>query len=287
MLNKLSKTVLSALIMLLAVSSSAMPVFALTSDLQYDFATENEEEFYNRGETNINYNGAVPDYLHDIYDLTPQTVYDSEYSATIITPESLAQTPITNSPTNAPIGNYSTAPAQTTGTAQGTGTTGESVAASDPNMNIASYPDYYNEETPQYPITTIEEVRGNDGSIGTLKIPKIGLSVTAYDGDTYAAMAKGIGHISSTSCWNSTVGLVGHNRGANDYFGKLKNLKPGDEMTYSTKLGTRTYTVHEVVRISETDWSKLQYTSDNRLVLLTCVEDVPSQRLAVICVEKR
>jgi LPXTG-site transpeptidase (sortase) family protein len=287
MLNKLSKTVLSALIMLLALSSSAMPVFALTSDLQYDFATENEEEFYTRGETNINYNGTVPDYLHDIYDLTPQTVYDSEYGATIITPELPTQTPITNAPTNAPVDGYTATPTMTAGTAQSTGTAGENAATNDPNLNVAAYPDYYNEETLQYPITTIEEVRGSDGSIGTLKIPKIGLSVTAYDGDTYAAMKKGIGHISSTSCWNSTVGLVGHNRGANDYFGKLKNLKPGDEMTYSTKLGTRTYTVHEVIRISETDWSKLQYTSDNRLVLLTCVEDVPSQRLAIICVEKR
>ena len=142
-------------------------------------------------------------------------------------------------------------------------------------------------ETPQYPLTTIEQVRQEDGSIGTLKIPAISLNVTAYDGDTFAAMKKGVGHIASTSCWNGNVSLVGHNRGTSNYFGKLKKLKPGDEMSYTTKLGTRTYVVDSVSKISDTDWSKLQYTSDNRLTLITCVEDVGSQRLCVQAVEKR
>ena len=71
------------------------------------------------------------------------------------------------------------------------------------------------------------------------------------------------------------------------HFGKLKKLKPGDEMSYTTKLGTRTYVVDSVSKISDTDWSKLQYTSDNRLTLITCVEDVGSQRLCVQAVEKR
>ncbi len=136
-------------------------------------------------------------------------------------------------------------------------------------------------------MTTIEQVRQEDGSIGTLKIPSISLNVTAYDGDTFAAMKKGIGHIASTSCWNGNIGLVGHNRGTSDYFGKLKKLKPGDEMSYTTKLGTRTYVVDSVSKISDTDWSKLQYTSDNRLTLITCVENVGTQRLCVQAVEKR
>jgi LPXTG-site transpeptidase (sortase) family protein len=100
-------------------------------------------------------------------------------------------------------------------------------------------------------------------------------------------MKKGLGHIDSTSAWNSNVGLVGHNRGTNDYFGRLKELKAGDEMTYTTSLGSRTYTVQSVERISDTDWSELQPTEDNRLTLITCVEEVPSQRLCVTAVEKQ
>ena len=109
-------------------------------------------------------------------------------------------------------------------------------------------PDYtYNEDYFQYPTTDVSEVRdSSDGSIGTLRIPEIDLKVTAYDGDTYEAMKKGVGHIASTSAWDGNIGLVGHNRGSNDYFRKLKNLELGDEITYKTKLGTREYDINGI-----------------------------------------
>jgi LPXTG-site transpeptidase (sortase) family protein len=100
-----------------------------------------------------------------------------------------------------------------------------------------------------------------------------------------AAMKKGVGHIDSTSSWNSNRGLVGHNRGANTHFGKLKNLVVGDEITYSTVLGTRTYVVTTVKKIAANDWSYLQYTTDNRITLITCVEDQPQYRLCVQAVQ--
>ncbi len=81
--------------------------------------------------------------------------------------------------------------------------------------------------------------------------------------------------------------LLHHNRGSSGYFQKLKNVSEGDEITYTTTLGTRNYIVQSVGRISETDWTKLEYTNDNRLTLITCVEDVPNQRLCVQAVEKR
>ena len=149
------------------------------------------------------------------------------------------------------------------------------------------FPVFSSLTTPQYSLTPIEDVRNKDGSIGTLKIPKIGLTVTAYDGDTFEAMKKGIGHIVSSSCWNSNIGLVGHNRGVNDYFGKLKDLKTGDAMTYTTTLGTRIYTVVFAGEIANNDWSYLQYTTDNRLTLITCVADHPEYRYCVQAVEKK
>ena len=77
------------------------------------------------------------------------------------------------------------------------------------NTNNVVYYANNEEQKLQYPLTTIEQVRKSDGSIGTLKIPSVKLTVTAYDGDTYAAMKKGIGHISSTSTWNGNAGFVG------------------------------------------------------------------------------
>ena len=271
------------------------PAYALDSDLSYDFITENEEEFVIVGESNINISGQIPDYLYDIYDIFPQTVYDSEYGSNVVTPREPILNHNTYAPANAPNANeYIQSPSGlVTGITTGGGTSGSytgnisSGGYIENNNNYNSMPDYtYNEDYFQYPITDVSEVRdSSDGSIGTLRIPEIDLKVTAYDGDTYEAMKKGVGHIASTSAWDGNIGLVGHNRGSNDYFRKLKNLELGDEITYKTKLGTREYEVTFIGRISETDWSRLQYTDDNRITLITCVEDVPDKRLCVQAVE--
>lgn len=271
------------------------PAYALDSDLSYDFITENEEEFVIVGESNINISGQIPDYLYDIYDISPQPVYDSEYGSNVVTPREPVLNHNTYAPANAPNANeYIQSPSGlVTGITTGGGTSGSytgnisSGGYIENNTNYNSMPDYtYNEDYFQYPITDVSEVRdSSDGSIGTLRIPEIDLKVTAYDGDTYEAMKKGVGHIASTSAWDGNIGLVGHNRGSNDYFRKLKNLELGDEITYKTKLGTREYEVTFIGRISETDWSRLQYTDDNRITLITCVEDVPDKRLCVQAVE--
>lgn len=271
------------------------PAYALDSDLSYDFITENEEEFVIVGESNINISGQIPDYLYDIYDISPQTVYDSEYGSNVVTPREPVLNHNTYAPANAPNANeyIQSQSGLVTGITTGGGTSGSytgnisSEGYIENNTNYNSMPDYtYNEDYFQYPITDVSEVwDSSDGSIGTLRIPEIDLKVTAYDGDTYEAMKKGVGHIASTSAWDGNIGLVGHNRGSNDYFRKLKNLELGDEITYKTKLGTREYEVTFIGRISETDWSRLQYTDDNRITLITCVEDIPDKRLCVQAVE--
>ena len=265
-----------------------VPAYALDSDLSYNYKTENQEEFVIVGKSNINIQGEIPDYLRDIYDVSPQTVYDSEYGANVVEPNAPSINNTTYAPTNAPINSYTQSPnSLITGTAYGGGTSGSYTADISSDGYVTNeIPEQIYDEVLQYPLTTIEQVRNSDGSIGVLRIPEIGLTVTAYDGDTFTAMKKGVGHLASTSCWNGNIGLVGHNRGTNDYFGKLKKLDIGDEMTYTTKLGTRTYVVKSITKIADTDWSKLQYTSDNRLTLITCVEDVGDQRLCVQAVQK-
>ena len=285
------------LLFLFSAVGFCVPAYALDSDLSYNYKTENQEEFVIVGKSNINIQGEIPDYLRDIYDVSPQTVYDSEYGANVVEPNAPSINNTTYAPSNAPINSYTQSPSSLiTGAAYGGGTSGSYTAdiSSDgyvtneiPEMAYdGEIPEQVYDEVLQYPLTTIEQVRNSDGTIGTLKIPEIGLTVTAYDGDTFTAMKKGVGHLASTSCWNGNIGLVGHNRGTNDYFGKLKKLDIGDEMTYTTKLGTRTYVVKSITKIADTDWSKLQYTSDNRLTLITCVEDVPDQRLCVQAVQK-
>ncbi len=125
-----------------------------------------------------------------------------------------------------------------------------------------------------------------NGSLGTLKIPAIGLSVKIVQGTDSAALKKGVGHFEETSIWNGNVGLAAHNRGTNSYFGKIHTLETGDEITLTTKQGTRTYEVTTVSKVTETDRSSLENTSDNCLTLYTCVRDQRDLRWCVRAVEK-
>lgn len=96
-----------------------------------------------------------------------------------------------------------------------------------------------------------------------------------------AGMKKGVAHFQNTSYWDGNIGFAGHNGGASySYFGDLHKVKIGDTITYTTELGARTYTVTEIWTISDEDWSHLERTDDNRIILITCVA-VPDKRLWV------
>ena len=123
-----------------------------------------------------------------------------------------------------------------------------------------------------------------DGTLGMLKVPKLGLNVKVYEGENN--LEKGVGHFTDTAVFTGNVAVAGHNRGVNSYFGEIHNLKTGDEITYTTKLGTKKYAVTSVRKINAVDFSFLQETSDNRLTLITCVKNEPNFRWCVQAKEK-
>ena len=124
------------------------------------------------------------------------------------------------------------------------------------------------------------------GYLGTLKIPAIGLTVKVYQGTDSATLAKGAGHFEDTSIWDGNCCIAGHNRGVRDDFGDLHTLEPGDTVTWTTKLGTRTYEVVSVEKVLETDTSGTASTTDNRITLYTCVRDQRDYRWMVQAVER-
>lgn len=126
----------------------------------------------------------------------------------------------------------------------------------------------------------------SNGTLGTLKIPAIGLTVKAVQGTSSAALAKGAGHFKDTSIWDGNVCFAGHNRGVNNHFGKIHTLEAGDTITWTTKLGTRTYAVTSVEKVSVTDSSGTAATTDNRLTLYTCVMNQPDYRWCVTAVQQ-
>ena len=124
-----------------------------------------------------------------------------------------------------------------------------------------------------------------NGSLGKIEIPALGLSVGIYQGTDSKTLAKGVGHFEDTSIWEGNVCLAAHNRGANSYFGQIHTLNIGDKITLTTKLGTRTYQVTDVSKVSETDRSGLADSSENMLTLYTCVRNQRDQRWCVTAVE--
>ena len=139
-------------------------------------------------------------------------------------------------------------------------------------------------EKPAY--TSAADMKRSDGSIGTVKIPSLGINMKVWEGETDASMAKGMAHYSSTSGWDGNCCLCGHNRGSAYSIGSIKNLEIGDTITYTTVYGTRTYAVSYVGTISSTDWSRLQATADNRITITTCLANQPSKRVVVQATEK-
>ena len=124
-----------------------------------------------------------------------------------------------------------------------------------------------------------------NGSLGRLEIPALDLSVRIYQGTDSKTLAKGVGHFEDTSIWEGNVCLAAHNRGTNSYFGQIHTLDIGDKITLTTKLGTRTYKVTDVSKVSETDRSGLADSSENMLTLYTCVRNQRDQRWCVTAVE--
>lgn len=139
------------------------------------------------------------------------------------------------------------------------------------------------------PSTLFTEVTSDlyykNGSLGKIEIPALGLSVGIYQGTDSKTLAKGVGHFEDTSIWEGNVCLAAHNRGANSYFGQIHTLNIGDKITLTTKLGTRTYHVTDVSKVSETDRSGLADSGENMLTLYTCVRNQRDQRWCVTAVE--
>lgn len=121
-----------------------------------------------------------------------------------------------------------------------------------------------------------------------IRIPKIELDADISEGTSESVLDYFVGHFSETSFWNGNVGLAAHNRGYNvNYFSRIKELETGDEIIYVYKGKVRKYIVDLMQIIKETDWSLLEETDDNRITLITCVENKPEYRRCIQALENK
>ena len=120
-----------------------------------------------------------------------------------------------------------------------------------------------------------------------IEIPKIALNANIAEGTTNEILNQYVGHFDTTSKEYGNIGLAAHNRGYKvNYFQDLRTLEKGDEIKYTYKDFQKIYEVEKVKIIKDTDWDCLENTEDNRLTLITCVENQPEYRRCVQAVEK-
>ena len=119
--------------------------------------------------------------------------------------------------------------------------------------------------------------------LGVITIEKINFEGLVYKGTSVETLDKGVGHIESSPYLNGNVCLAAHN--TKELWGDLYTLQNGDKIKYVSFLGTKEYIVDNIVEISETDWSLLQDTEENKLTLITCIKNKPFYRLCVQATE--
>ncbi len=119
-----------------------------------------------------------------------------------------------------------------------------------------------------------------------LEIPKIQLKAPIKEGTNKEIMNKFIGHFEESKKWIGNVCLAAHNRGyEKNYFSEIKTLKEGDEIIYYYKENNKKYIVNKNRIIKDTDLTYIKDTKDNRITLITCVENEPNYRRCVQAIE--
>ena len=118
-------------------------------------------------------------------------------------------------------------------------------------------------------------------------IPKISLEAEISEGTSKEVMDKYVGHFEETSLKSGNIGLAAHNRGYGvNYFSRIKEMKQGDEIIYKYDDFEKTYIVEKNIIIKDTDWSYLEQTEENKITLITCVENEPEYRRCIQGTEK-
>ena len=117
-------------------------------------------------------------------------------------------------------------------------------------------------------------------------IPKINLNAQISEGTTKEVMDKYVGHFIDTGVIKGNICLGAHNRGYPvNYFENIKSLKNKDLIQQKKENKTYCFKVEIVTVIRDTDWTYLEETEDNRITLITCVENEPDYRRCIQAVE--
>lgn len=120
-----------------------------------------------------------------------------------------------------------------------------------------------------------------------IEIPSIKLKAPIKDGIDEKILNEYVGHFKDTALMEGNIGLAAHNRGyKNNYFENLKLVKIDDEIIYHYNDFECVYVIDTIEIIRNTDWSYLENEEENKITLITCVENEPNYRRCVQASQK-
>lgn len=105
--------------------------------------------------------------------------------------------------------------------------------------------------------------------LGSIEIPRLGLSVAILEGITSQTLRLGVGHIEGTALPGDpgNIGIAGHR---DTYFRALKDIRTNDEIQIQTASGLSRYEVDSVQIVNPEDIGVLAPSADSAITLVTC-----------------
>ena len=105
--------------------------------------------------------------------------------------------------------------------------------------------------------------------IGSIEIPRLGLSSVVLEGDDAAALLLGVGHLSDTPLpWHDGNTVLAAHR--DTFFRPLAHIRKGDVIRFSTADAALEYVVKGLKVVDPTAVEVLEPTSAATLTLITC-----------------
>jgi sortase A len=114
--------------------------------------------------------------------------------------------------------------------------------------------------------------RSEGEALGRLEIPRIGMDLEVFEGQSDATLRRGPGHLPGTS-WPSEGSppgncvIAGHR---DSFFRPLEKVRENDVVRLRSESGVATYRLERRRVVRPRDVSALRPTGDSRLTLVTC-----------------
>jgi len=107
------------------------------------------------------------------------------------------------------------------------------------------------------------------GSIGEIRIARLGLTAMIVEGDSAPILRRAVGHLAGTALPGEpgNVVLAGHR---DTFFRPLRHVRAGDAITLTTLTGEFEYLVESTAVVPPSDLQVLEPTGGRTLTLITC-----------------